>query len=88
MPPARHVGEALDVEEPLHTTPQGRYRLVQDIIGQTGERAANLPQGMRQGVSIDMRGQVVNQKLLDRMIDRIVKQSNGLIQRENIHLQR
>jgi filamentous hemagglutinin len=69
-------------------TAQGRYRLVQDILGQTGARAANLPEGMRQGVIIDLRGQQISDKLLKSMLGRIVEQSKGAIQPENIHVQR
>jgi filamentous hemagglutinin len=79
---------SVDVKNYNVTTAQGRHRLVQDVIGQTGPRAANLPEGMRQGVIIDIRGQQVSDKLLNRMIDRIVKQSNGAIQPENIHVRR
>jgi len=75
---------SVDVKNYNVTTPQGRWRLVKDVVGQTGERAANLPEGMRQGVRIDIRGQQISDKLLQRMVDRIVKKSNGLIQPENI----
>jgi hypothetical protein len=49
--------------------------------------ATSLPEGMRQAVIIDIRGQEI-EKLLNRMVDRIVRQSNGLIQPENIHVRR
>jgi hypothetical protein len=79
---------SVDVKNYAVETPQGRWRLVNDIVGQTSNRAANLPPGMRQGVVIDIRGQSVSDLLLQRMIDRIVKKSNGLIEPENIVIQR
>jgi len=79
---------SVDVKNYNVTTPQGRYRLVKDIVGQVGDRAANLPQGMRQGIILDIRGQSVSQGLIDRVIARIVSQSNGVIQAENIYVQR
>ena len=79
---------SVDVKNYDVTTSGGRYRLVKNIIGQTARRAANLPEGMRQGVWIDIRGQVVSEALLERMLARITKRSGGLIQPENIYLQR
>ena len=78
----------MDVKNYDVTTPQGRWRLVKDVVGQTSDRAANLPQGMRQGVVIDVRGQQVSDTLMERMLDRIVKKSNGTIQPENIEVVR
>jgi filamentous hemagglutinin len=79
---------SVDVKNYDVTTPQGRHRLVKDIVGQTGARTANLPEGMRQGVIIDMRGQTISDKLLNAMINRIVVKSGGAIQADNIVIQR
>ena len=79
---------SVDVKDYGVTTPQGRWRLVKDVVGQTEARAANLPQGMRQGVIIDLRGQEVSDKLLQNMLDRIVKKSNGQIRPDDIVVRR
>ena len=79
---------SVDVKNYRVTTPQGRYRLVQDVVRQAAARAANLPEGLRQGLVLDIRGQSISDTLLNSMIDRIVKQSNGAIQPENIHVRR
>ena len=70
------------------TTAQGRYRLVQDIVEQAKTRAGELPEGMRQGVTIDIRGQNVSDKLVERMVNRIVRRSDGLIEADNIVVRR
>ena len=85
---SERVRLSVDVKDYDVATPQGRWRLVKDVVGQTGERAANLPEGIRQGVLIDIRGQQISDKLLQRMLDRIVTKSNGVIQPENIEVRR
>ena len=47
-------------------------------------RSKNLPAGMRQAITIDIRGQTVNPTLLQRVIDRIVIKPNGAVKAENI----
>jgi RHS repeat-associated protein len=79
---------SVDVKNYDLATPQGRYRLVREVVRQTEARAVNLPKGMRQAVAIDVRGQQISEKLLNSMIERIIKQSNGLVQADNIHVRR
>lgn len=67
---------------------KGCYRLVQDVLAQATRRSPNLPPGMRQGIVVDIRGQTISQRLLDRLVDRIVKQSGGTIGPQNIFIQR
>ncbi len=77
-----------DVKRYDVNTAQGRWRLEKDIVSQVGDRARNLPEGMRQGLVIDIRGQQLSDKLLQRMINRIEEKSNGLIQSDNIVVRR
>jgi len=56
-----------------------RHKLVQNIGKQVVKRAQHLPLGTRQGVIIDARGQTVAQKLLDRLVPRILRRTNGLV---------
>ena len=77
-------GLSVDVKNYDLASAKGRYRLVQDILGQVEARSKNLPAGMRQAITIDIRGQTVNPTLLQRVIDRIVIKSNGAVKAENI----
>jgi hypothetical protein len=79
---------SVDVKNYDVASAKGRYRLVQDVIGQVESRSQNLPPGMRQGVVIDIRGQTISDKLLQRLVDRIVDKSNGAISPENIYVVR
>jgi RHS repeat-associated protein len=79
---------SVDVKNYDVTTAQGRWRLVNDVVGQAEKRASNLPEGMRQGVRIDLRGQQLSDKLLQGMLNRIVKKSDGRIQPDNIDVLR
>ncbi|GMU66697.1 MAG: hypothetical protein AMXMBFR36_29710 [Acidobacteriota bacterium] len=79
---------SVDVKNYDLTTAKGRWRLVRDVVGQSESRARNLPEGMQQGVIIDIRGQQVNDVLLQRMLDRIVQKSDGLIHADNVVVQR
>jgi hypothetical protein len=85
---SKGAGLSVDVKNHDVTTAQGRYRLVEDIVGQVEARSNNLPPGMRQGVIIDIRGRTVSDVLLQRMIDRIVSRSNGAIRSENVYVER
>jgi hypothetical protein len=79
---------SVDVKNYNVATPQGRYRLVTNILEQVEQRTQHLPQGMRQSVILDIRGQTVSEKLLEAMITRIVMKSNGAITAENVFVQR
>ena len=79
---------SVDVKNYDVASAKGRYRLVQDVVAQATKRFPNLPAGMRQGIVIDIRGQTISERLLDRLVDRIVKQSGGTIEPQNIFIQR
>jgi hypothetical protein len=85
---SEELNMSVDVKNYDLTSPQGRYRLVKDVVGQTASRELNLPPGMRQGVLIDARGQDVKQKLLDNMTKRIVSKSGGRITEDNISIRK
>ena len=89
-PDLSHEGFKLSVDVKNYdvASAKGRYRLVQDVLAQATKRSPNLPPGMRQGIVIDIRGQTVSERLLDRLVDRIVKQSGGTIGPQNIFIQR
>ncbi|MEE9453301.1 MAG: DUF637 domain-containing protein [Paracoccaceae bacterium] len=53
--------------------------LVNNVIGQVEQRAVHLPDGMTQRVVIDIRGQVVSDATRDRITNRLVERSNGLL---------
>jgi LysM repeat protein len=79
---------SVDVKNYEIATAKGRYRLVQDIVGQVESRTKNLPANMRQGIIIDIRGQTIRAELLERLLDRIVRRTNGVIRPENIFVAR
>ena len=52
-------------------TKSGRYNVARDIGRQAIKRESNLPLGTKQGVILDIRGQVVEPRLLDAPETRI-----------------
>src|SRR5262249_17934610 len=54
---------SVDVKNYNFSTKGGRSGAVRDILGQLPSRQTNLPPGMRQGIILDARGQVVSQAL-------------------------
>jgi RHS repeat-associated protein len=76
---------SVDIKNYDLTTPGGRYNLVQNVVGQASSRSKHLPAGYHQGLILDVRGQDVNTRLLNAMVDRIVKKSGGAIRRENVY---
>ena len=79
---------AVDVKNYSVETAAGRGKLVSNVLGQARERAIHLPAGTRQGLIIDIRGQTVDQRLLDAMVGRIARRSNGAISIDDIILLR
>jgi hypothetical protein len=75
---------AVDVKNYNLTTARGRYAVQQDILAQVNYRTAHLPGGFRQGVILDVRGQAVNDRLLQNLTNRLVRKSGGVLREENI----
>lgn len=75
---------SVDVKNYSVTRPGGVNALVNNIVGQARNRAANMPVETAQYVVIDLRGQSVSSQIVQQIIDNIVQQSGGLIQRGNI----
>ncbi len=75
---------SVDVKNYNLTRPGGTNALVQNIVSQAQNRAANLPAETVQKVIIDVRGQAINNQIIQQIIDDIVQQSAGLIRRTDI----
>jgi hypothetical protein len=75
---------SVDIKNYNLTTPKGRYSLIKSIVQQARSRTGNLPNGARQSVILDIRGQVINPNLLNRLRSRIVQRSGGLITNDDI----
>jgi filamentous hemagglutinin len=66
------------------STPAKITSLISSITRQARQRLGNLPEGARQQVLIDVRGQNVSDATRNNIVDRIVRNSNGAIKREDI----
>ncbi|OCG24542.1 hypothetical protein A9G28_03550 [Gilliamella sp. Fer1-1] len=58
--------------------------LINNISKQAIERQRHLPNGMQQQVRIDVRGQHLTPALEFKIIQGIIRKSNGIIKREQI----
>jgi len=58
--------------------------MVNTIVKQAEQRATNLPEGMQQKIVIDIRGQSVSQAQQDRIRNKIVNKSNGIIKSDDV----
>lgn len=59
------------------------------MIEQAAMREVNLPQGTRQGLVLDARGQSgLNQTMLDRLVRRIERRTSGAIKAEDVLIMR
>lgn len=75
---------SVDVKNYDVTTAKGRARLVDNVAKQVKQRAEHLREGTRQGVVLDVRGQAVAAEQLQKLQDRIVERSGGLITSDDI----
>ena len=67
-------------------TADGQKRLIDNVIRQSIERAKHLPDGTSQSFKIDVRGQQIDRNILEIIVDKISKGSEGLILPENINI--
>ena len=58
--------------------------LVREVVRQVKDRAIHLPQGMKQRVMIDVRGQSVSDATMDNIKQKIFDKCNGIVTRNDI----
>lgn len=87
-PEAYLEGLSVEVKNYNVETAKGRNSLVRNISTQAKHRANNLPVGTRQQVNIDVRGQNVSRTELNKIIKRVVRNSNGAVKAEDINILR
>ena len=75
---------SVDVKNYDLTLARGRARLVKDVTRQVHERVPHLPPGTRQGVAIDIRGQVLTPQQLALLRQQLEQASNGLLTPDDI----
>lgn len=66
------------------STSQGRSTFAERIVQQVTKRAPHLPDGTRQGIVIDARGQAIAETTLAKLRDQIVRKAGGLVDLDNI----
>ena len=77
-------GSSIEVKNYNLETAKGRNRLVGNVSEQAKSRASNLPSGTLQEIHLDVRGQNVSRIDLNKVIEQIVKNSNGALKADNI----
>jgi hypothetical protein len=75
---------SVDVKNYEIETREGQRRLVDNVIDQVNERAPHLPEGSRQSVVIDARGQDVARATLEAIRGRIVRNAGGLVTPDDV----
>ena len=75
----------VDIKNYDVSTPDGRRKLIRNVIRQARRRQPNLPVGTRQAVIVDVRGQDVSADQLEQIRSRIAEEANGLVVADNIH---
>ena len=74
-----YTKHCVDIKNYTITTPEGRSKLVSNVISQYNERKSILPPDVKYEVVIDVRGQSWEQSHLDDITRRIKEQSNDKI---------
>ncbi|PWI51656.1 hypothetical protein BM613_14285 [Sulfoacidibacillus thermotolerans] len=70
-------GHSIEVKNYDVTTSQGRNNLINNVAGQVIKRKTDLPEGTRQTVQIDVRGQNVSREYLIQVRDGIVRKTDN-----------
>jgi len=68
-------GSSLEIKNYNIETAQGRSNLVNNVSKQINERIKNLPEGTKQIIVIDVRGQNYTQDILDSIVSRIMSKT-------------
>jgi hypothetical protein len=75
---------SVDVKNYDLVTSQGRSSFIKKTVEQMKSRAPHLPDGTRQGLAIDVRGQNLPEEILNDIRDRIVRKADGMTAPDDI----
>ncbi|PFR84215.1 hypothetical protein COK42_15565, partial [Bacillus cereus] len=78
-PDLYQVGHSIEVKNYKITTSSGRSRLANNVSKQVEKRLSDLPNGTKQSVIIDIRGQNVSDEILDELYEKIMNKTNGKV---------
>nr|WP_246861308.1 hypothetical protein [Bacillus sp. REN3] len=78
-PDLYRTGHSIEVKNYIITTPSGRSRLVNNVSKQVEKRLSDLPNGTKQSVIIDIRGQSVSDEIVEELYEKIVNKTNGKV---------
>jgi len=78
-PDLYQTGHSIEVKNYKITTSSGRSRLVNNVSKQVEKRLSDLPNGTKQSVIIDIRGQNVSDEILDELYGKIMNKTNGKV---------
>ncbi|QTD39543.1 ribonuclease YeeF family protein [Sporosarcina sp. Te-1] len=79
-PDLYQTGHSIEVKNYKITTSSGRSRLVNNVSRQVEKRISDLPNGTKQSVIIDIRGQNVSDEILDELYEKIMNKTNGKVE--------
>ena len=71
------VGHSVDIKNYNLESSSGRRNLVRNIVKQYEQRLMHLPEGSKQSVQIDLRGQNVSDEVLTKLYTEITQKTNG-----------
>ena len=71
------VGHSVDIKNYNLESSSGRRNLVRNIVKQYEQRLIHLPEGSKQSVQIDLRGQNVSDEVLTKLYTEITQKTNG-----------
>lgn len=78
-PDLYQTGHSIEVKNYKISTSSGRSRLVNNVSKQVEKRLSDLPNGTKQSVLIDIRGQNVSDEILDGLYEKIMNKTNGKV---------
>ncbi len=78
-PDLYQTGHSIEVKNYKITTSSGRSRLINNVSKQVEKRLGDLPNGTKQSVLIDIRGQNVSDEILDELYEKIMNKTNGKV---------
>ena len=74
------IGHSVEVKNYKIETPAGRNRLINNVSGQVKQRIRHLPEGTKQTVVIDIRGQNISSSSLREIRNRIIEKSGSNVE--------
>ncbi|EWG08813.1 hypothetical protein PBF_22152 [Cytobacillus firmus DS1] len=78
-PDLYQTGHSIEVKNYKITTSSGRSRLVNNVSKQVEKRLSDLPNGTKQSVIIDIRGQNVSDEIIEELYEKIMNKTNGKV---------